>query len=254
MDCRPFRLIGASQQKALQDLLLPPVQAWAEAWFVDAVVDGLELHDELGAVLGEAESWHILGNAASVWIAYPRDSVISASRAGKLLATELGRGHGLSPLAEAVCRECIDDLTQAIFSTAQVQSSMSQIADSTQLHQGYGSGSVSIKIMGSIEQRIILSKDLVDGLLRDFQFAKPVLDSLVARHSALAHAVTRLELRLGEAELSLAEIAGMAVGDVIALNLNHRDPLQVTSANGAPLFLAHLGRQGEHKAVQVHSR
>ena len=55
---------------------------------------------------------------------------------------------------------------------------------------------------------------------------------------------------LGETKMLLSEIANLQVGDVIALDSNHDEPISV-KVGGKPRFRAKPGRKGEQSSVQL---
>jgi flagellar motor switch protein FliM len=74
---------------------------------------------------------------------------------------------------------------------------------------------------------------------------------LQPRTAAIGNGTVQLEITLGDAELSLAELASIAVGDVISLDASPRDPISVRTSDGQAAFHAYLGRNTERKVIQV---
>jgi len=62
---------------------------------------------------------------------------------------------------------------------------------------------------------------------------------------------TRATLVLGQAELSMADIAGLQPGDVLVLNTALSDLAEVQIAGSTAVLHAHLGRRGEQRAAQL---
>jgi len=72
--------------------------------------------------------------------------------------------------------------------------------------------------------------------------------------TAFAALPLQLEVVLGQAELSVVELAGLQRGDVVLLDASLHDPLPVSIA-GAPAALhAWLGRAGQRRAVEFTQR
>lgn len=253
MDYRPFRFVGSSDRTAIENALVPRIKEWGMAWLNEEIVTPVAIRDEIGARLDALADWFILGDAPDKWVAWEINRALSPDFASVLLATELEQGAPLTPLVEAVCQDCLSDLVQRCFSLANIETTPRQLPKEALLHHGFGSGAVTLLLQGQRwKQRLILSGAVVDGLVLPHRAVLPVAgEALTPRQSAIGNTKAAVELSLGEAELSLAEIVGMRVGDVIALNLHHSEPLTVATTGGKHLFRGHLGRQADNKAIQA---
>lgn len=74
---------------------------------------------------------------------------------------------------------------------------------------------------------------------------------LAFRDKAISNGRVRLEVVLGEASFPLGELAGLAPGDVIALDVPIDHPVVLRVAGQAPVCHAHLGTRDDRKAIQL---
>ena len=80
--------------------------------------------------------------------------------------------------------------------------------------------------------------------------AGPAIDGR-DRDRALRGARAAVQLELGQAELTLADLLSLRTGDVVPLNRTMDEALILRSLPDGNTWPVHLGRQGEHLAVQI---
>ena len=68
---------------------------------------------------------------------------------------------------------------------------------------------------------------------------------------ALSHVSLSLPVEIGQAEVDVASLLTLALGDVIRLDSCIDKPINVRGPNGEALFGAHLGRQDKAVAIEV---
>jgi len=89
-----------------------------------------------------------------------------------------------------------------------------------------------------------------------FKSYAPAVTQAVAPKAAELDAALRtqaasLEVILGHTELSLADMMDLGPGDVLLLDRHIHEPLTLVATAGHAELPVHLGRQGEHFAVQL---
>lgn len=250
MSAKPYRLAGDSVRAAVTAALRPGIAQWARDWFASAPKSGIAIDAKLPADIDE--DWLVFGDD-DCWLALPAKSLLSRDFLRLLLSADIA-GNTPGALAEQVVQDCIADLAQRCLALANaLEPAAAAVRASVRtLHVGPGSGAVFATLQGDLPaQRLLLGGGLVAAL--SFEALPPAICDipLAPRRSGIADGVTQVEVSLGEAELSLAELAGIAVGDVLALDALSRDPLTVRTIDGNPVFSAHLGLAGEHKAIQI---
>jgi hypothetical protein len=247
MNVRPFRLVGESDRVALRSALRDSMSAWVQAWFSQAPQVNLEFDSQ--PETGIARGWLAVGELPDRWIAWRQDSALAKAMLRHLFPGT-GAGSSAGSLGDAVVRDCMADLAGSCLAAAGMPAN-SLNCDPTSLPVGYGSGSQFARLTGdSFDQALAFGGAVVEALAAASR-PIPAVGSLQARLSAIGAGKVRLEVTLGDAELSLAELASIAVGDVIALDSSPRDPLAVRTGDGQPAFHAHLGRNAERKVLQV---
>jgi hypothetical protein len=73
----------------------------------------------------------------------------------------------------------------------------------------------------------------------------------VLPETLFANLAATVRISAGSAKLSITEMAGLGVGDVIAFDHPLDDPLQVTTQEGAPLCGARALKEGEHLVLAM---
>jgi flagellar motor switch/type III secretory pathway protein FliN len=79
-------------------------------------------------------------------------------------------------------------------------------------------------------------------------------DALAKRRAAIRAASARVEVVLGDAEVELAQLTDLAVGDVVVLNQTLTSPAQLYSTNGTKVGAVQLGQVGTKLAVSMIGR
>lgn len=250
----PFRLLGESDLSAVRKVLQREAEAWSAVWFDAAPTPDFDVSDMADADTPSAGPWMIVGADPDAWVAWGLTGRPWRDFARLLLNAPVGPSASPSPLVESLLSECLLDLSARLFKAAgvgpQIHSPME--ASLATVRTGYGAGSVVGQLGGDLpRQAFALGGAVVAGLVGERPRAAPDTAALVARESAVTTGMTRLEVVLGQAELSLAELANVSAGDVIRLQSPFREPLTVNASDGRPLLRAHLGTRGHHKAIQV---
>lgn len=251
MTARPYRLLGASDRAAIQAALTEPLAAWGRTWLGEDSALRLELGADLPA--DQDADWQVQGAGPNLWLAWEQslwhDSVLSDAM------FPLGgddQGSAIpGPLTEAVLLACRTDLLQQIWTKVGETGAPAMKNGLHGVNLGPGSGCAFARIVGNgLELSLAFGGALLESLAAPQRPAvkKPALQP---RQAGLGVATLRLEVMLGDAEISLVELSSLSVGDVIALDSATRDPLSVHVVGGSRAFQAHLGRNAERKVVQV---
>lgn len=255
----PFRLLDAADLARLSEGVCPIVRAWAKEWGVSIEDKGVFASDDLSSVGDiDADDWLECSVHDELVIAV---AVPSNQRRGlleRLLGAPLPPVGELSPLMEALLNECMSDLLARLRAHTGVGDD-AQVVRKVALSPGcvaYGSGAAILRGMhDECLPLVLLAGDVVSRLTpRPSAVNKPAF-SLTRREQSIEPLMTGLEVVLGEAELTLGDVASIAAGDVIRLQTSFCDPVLVRSLNGDALFSAYLGAVPVgNKAIQIVSR
>lgn len=252
-DVRPIRFVGVSDQRELERALAKPVADWAKSWFATPPSLSLESRS-FSQVAANSEAWHVRGAMPDSWVAWHAGT--SMQTLLRYLFTDATDDHPKDGLGESVALECLSDLADRVLDTAGLRSSPAHVPAATRLPIADGSGSQCVRLVGGEafgEMLLGFGGNVVEILATPTRSTPPPR-TLQSRSSALGNSRVTLEVRLGEAELSVAELSTIAVGDVIALDALSHDPLVVRTIDGRVACHAYLGRIAERKIVQVSGR
>lgn len=242
MQARPFRLVGDSDRQAVETTLRANVEAWAGQWFAGS--EALGIASDVLPAGAECVDWLRFGTAPDRWLAVRLDR--SATRALlRRLVAGMGSGAPISPMGESLVRECVADLVGRCLSSVGLAASPAVEGLPTLEN---GGGELAFRIGG--EFSLLLAGGLVEAMTASSRPALPP-PGFASLRSAAGTAPIRIEVVLGDAELTLGDLAALAPGDVIRLDTRTSDPLAVRVDDGQTAFHAHLGRHAEHKVIQV---
>jgi len=252
----PFRLISDTDLSALRDAFRTEANGWATTWFATAPKVDFHSSDSFNRDRLASEKWMILGGDADTWVAWQLTGYPWQDYARLLLTTPVGSNASLTPLVKSLLHDCLLDLAQRLLSAAGLSNIPTSSAEASleTVRTDYGSGATLGYLCGDLpRQGIAIGGAVVGGLLgRRPQSANE--ETLVAREAAISNGKTQLEVILGQAEMTLAELANISPGDVIRLQSSFRKPLAVRTMDGQPLVRARLGTCGGHKAIQITER
>lgn len=249
---RPFRLLGQSTKVALLSALTPVIAAWHAEWFTrkNSGVTASELDDEMQS---KDERWMVFSGDPTHWVAWRLGDQLALLRF--LLNDNVGAGD--SELCETLYRECIRDLMVRLSAVTDFCLQSPPSFQTTQeLDTFPGSGIAIVSFSGDLaSQKLMLSGDFCTCICVKAHFPNESDDAgLVAGEKALQEHLTKIKVTLGEVELTLGELAELAIGDVITLDMAANDELPICLEDGNPILKAQLGRNGQYKSVVITSR
>lgn len=261
MAVRPFNVAGNRTLSRLHDLSTAALEEWIERWLPQAggvTVDCASADARAGEFVAESvPAWIAVSvrEGASIWIPdVVRETVHT-----------LVFGCGTSPLrlpeagpslASEASSQALVDMASLLMARAAVEqvSGLTLVKDRAPPHETfrYGSGAVAIRCRLNGEPiTMVLDGELVSEIVagdRPAPSPRPPLDNPVA---GLSNQAVELQGWIGEAEIDLATLQTIAVGDVIRLETKLDQTLQVRSFDGNSVCLGYLGTAGGHRAVEL---
>jgi|GEM_PF-918797 len=264
MQAQPFMLLSQASLAAVQSAVAAAAGAWARDWGVAPDALGVRAERAWEAARPKrqpASDWHLCAatGARAVWLAQPAE--LQAELQQLLFArdaTHGPQGGAEASLAPAAARRALLALQAALSAAALADGDAGGDAAPVPAEREWtrGQGAVQVSVtLGKQHCQLLLNQGAVAALAGQ---GKPGLPALAPVHyrRALAAAPVTLELRVGAAQVSLASLMSLAVGDVVKLDTKVDEPVRLASSAGVPLFAAYLGKVGDQVAVEaaiVHS-
>lgn len=247
-----FRLIAASGRAAVEETLKAVFNDWSKAWLGEEARFSYTVDSDNGTEPNE--EWLVVGNAPESWVAWN----LADNRGRELVSAMLKQSSGLSskptPLTIALRQEALLDLFRRIQPLSSHELAQQYQGEKRQLRTGYGSGVVHLQMSGTLGQQELLIGGAVAAALGALKPTRsPHAQTLVQRGQTLGRYVARVEVLAGQAEITVQDLSGIEVGDVIRLSAKSADALLVRSLTGngkQTVAKAYLGLQGDHKAIQ----
>lgn len=253
----PFRLHGNEDRAAVRTAIQKVQATWVSTWFASAPDGDVEFGFDSDPRPPNAEIWTVVKTDPENWMAWQTTARSGRDYARLLLNAPLGPRADITPLIERLLGECLVDLAIRVFDAAglgQVTEDPEQVALGA-LRIGYGSGAMFGVLGGGLPHLpFAIGGATAAGLIGRPQRTAANAGPIQPRESAIAGAVAKLEVILGQAELTLAELANVSIGDVIRLQSPFREPLTVKTCGGRPVVRARLGASRGRKAIQIIDR
>jgi hypothetical protein len=266
MHARAFDLIGASSLSAFRARLEAQLEGWCSDWGLGNM--GIEVSCarawEAAQALRPSAVVHASTTLAQRWFESDAGCARVAWHAGleKSLQHALfpGGPHPFSGGGEAVIANAAGEaaLASLVESLARVLTGAVELAVGGEWAEACSrpaSGALLVTVSGSIGPDPLRLSCLFDHAavraLRvppEFAYAAPARLSLTR---ALRNVGVRLPVMVGEAEVELANLTALAVGDVIRLDAPVDEPSTLQATDGASLLQVFLGRMGRDVAVEV---
>lgn len=251
MEFRPYRLIGESDRNSVVKAMSQPLDAWALTWFRHPPAASILVKDASLVDAHDNQRWLLFGEFPDRWIAWKQCDKV---REGMLLQL-FGADTGLLPsvLGEAVLNECIADFAERCITAAGMNISLvPRSVESSAIPRSHGCGTEFLSLIGNgSEQVFALGGALVEALAEPSRPLPSGDDIFHPLRATIGNGIIRLEVILGEAELSLSELITLTEGDVITLDHFLSQPLTIRTLDGKPAFHAFLGRNSSQKVIQV---
>lgn len=248
---RPYTLVPSSALAAIERAAREALSSWCQAWGAPADAFDVEAHRlEEAALPAPADEWHAL-HAAWCW---------KSSSLNEAVATAVGlpwpaaQAPGRS-ISTACCTEAVTELSAAMSSLLRDLRQLSGTATPSlpgpSCDPGAGHGLVLLCLKHGLTTFALVAHA---SSFKAVSQARPEATApLKAEDLALAlrAQTATLEVVLGHAEISLADMMDLGPGDVVLLDRHIHQALVMTSSDGKVELPVHLGRQGQHFAVQL---
>lgn len=246
MQAYPYRLVGASVKAEVRKTLHAVLDQWSREWFISLPAYEVRIDDVIPVDL----EWHARRGSSDDWVASAAKE--RAQRDFTQLLFGQAAGSTPSALLADVWHECVTDLMKRLQPADSGESMYLAASSLDGLHIGAGGGALYAGFEGGLPLHgLALGGAWVEQIGANVLPAPRADVTLTPRHMLLSKGSTRIELSLGKAELPLSELATIAVGDVLSLDISYKDPLPLRTIDGQALCKAYLGRMGQNKAIQI---
>lgn len=252
--CEPVVLLGASRRQRLVQLLRQAVEEWRQQWsggsHLAFEVDVAEaLCRKPAASVGRAFAFSAAaGEHRLLAISVPLEAQY------ELLGIPAPRSiiEGGGETASAVVAEALRALCSKLARSPGVNVTALAAEKVPSVWGQYGL-TVTVKTAG---ERVLLRARLFPELLVAMLPSQPVkaAEPLVSRRSAIGMEPVGVQAWLGEAEVSLGELANLQIGDVILLEANLSGAGHLALPDGRELAQIRLGSAAGSRAVSVVGR
>jgi flagellar motor switch/type III secretory pathway protein FliN len=271
MQARPFALVGASSLSAFRARLETQIEAWCSDWgFATA---GLEVSCarawEAPRATGRTSVIHAGATPTDRWFEgdagcaritcnpsmakslqhamFPGGAQAFSSGGTAAIATEGG---------EAVLESLVEAVVGLLTGATEVAEEVATTGEWFNACFRPGSGAVLTTVSGTVGSDTFTLSCLFDHPAVCTLRTPPAATVAAAPGKlsltrALRDVAVTLPVSVGEAEVDLASLSALTVGDVIRLDAPVQAPLKVWETGGAPLLEVFLGRVGSHVAVEV---
>lgn len=252
---RRFRPLKRVEMEALERALSSRVAGWASDWLSNAVVPSVGVQ-ALGpdSPAGERGTWlSIRGEAghACLWLS---ESAELALARGLMAPGALGLVEALHPVLAAVARSAAEALLRACVSHAAVCEAMTEDRppESTWFVRGLGNARICVTTE-EWSVTLIMDTDCVEGVMgqRPAPATRPRMPALVSRAVALKGGKVKLQVRLRESELTVADMKRLQIKDVIMFDHPIGSPLAVHVRGGTELGFCYLGQSRQRRAAKL---
>jgi len=233
MRVRPFKLINKTEFAFINARVQEILAGWTEKWLIDSEMNvATTAADKAKESMGSGKgNWWRVSASPECWIGiylpFQSLNLLSAALSGDRSAlTE----ESAPPLLSELVNKALFDLAEPVLNGLLGKQGQADI-----IHQGppeetwnWGSGAVLIDLgFGGGKFCLLLSPELTAKTLGKLVATQESTGDLISVVEALASQTAELDVWLGEAELELAVIQSISVGDVIRLEKKIGQPLHM---------------------------
>ena len=250
----PYKLYGQTELNVISDLIQKRIQKWMMEWSgqknsienIELIADeSLELDGFYSAEYELDGGNFCLSVDASLYLNFP----------GLILPTRSSVKHYQTSMTEKILNNVFLDLVSTFIKSADITSlektnlaenyfdsmSVSSISGDLIIKVGFAQGDMYLKLPYSALERLNTYKHKSN-------------ENSIRIHRRSECAITgnmALSVDVGGAEVDFGSVVGMQKGDVIRLDSKITDVMKVTTDDGDFICNAHLGKQGNNKAIKV---
>lgn len=255
--CEPIVLLGSSRRQQLTQVLLKTLRAWRQQW-------GSNSHASLVVDCGDSVTRRTALPGGRL-VAFGADGVdgpllmiaIPADVQHELLGVTTPRSplDGGGEIAGVVLKEALQALCVRMSEPVAAERPSVHAYQGDKLAHAWGRNACTVTVKTAAD-RVLLWARLSPQLLLAMLPA-PVSKSaepVESRRSAIGDEVVDVHAWLGSAEVTLADLTTLQVGDVILLEANVNGAGYLALSDGRQLGAIRLGRVAEQRAVTVLSK
>lgn len=256
MDTYPYRLINKSELALIEDVFAPVFSAWEMEWGFEgkaklnagtyaSLMDSPTMSDYLGV-------WLQAENNDGSWLAVKMDQM--DVRGAFLLTTDcsfdcINKSSIISDISRSMLSRLLLHLFMLSTGEPGPVSEDRLIAVLPEYISRPGAGAVWLNYqLGTSAIDLVLSPEIVAGLLEQSTERTVVQEPLTTRTLAIKNEIVSLEVLLGSAEITLGDIGSISVGDVLRINTKVGDKLDVV-LSGRKISQCQLGYCNQYKAA-----
>jgi hypothetical protein len=253
----PFVLLGDKHCATLRLLLMQCVSTWWSGWKNSTDVIEVELRDDAAA----AELKHVRTSGDYVLARDASGKSLVAVRASSEFMGALSGIPAMSSFAAAgemaqqLRIEVLKSLCAAVLTRAKASDAVVDVLPPTQRVPATARGSRSVCANVSLgTTKGVVTLVLMPALVELFGLHRTAMlpqDGLSRRHAAIREECVRVEAVLGSVEVTLLDLANLAVGDVIVLDQPLGQAGHLATPDGACITKIVLGRTGAQRAVSM---
>lgn len=250
MTTRPYRLHGASGRRRIEQRIETALARWSQKWWAGVPTFRVEAEVATDDVRFGAAT-PLCRAAPAGWVGWLDWCAVERGLAAALFpGWDSAVADPPGEMTAMVLRQAgiavLEEITGA-FPEGAVEAGWPEPLD-----LGPGSGAVRVRLPDLNDVSLLLSGDLLEAWRkaeeRQAQQAPALAGTLI---EAVSSRQVCLTAYLGSAELSLAELATMAPGDVIQLDSARTAPIELRNTGGRTVCKGYLGARDEWRALRI---
>lgn len=248
MNVSRFRLYGDSEIEHVRQHLQSVVREWADEWLATSAVQvdvSRDFSPSAGSAdcrrVGPAEDFTLALCCPQSWVSRIKP-LLTGMAPDESVASDIG-----SALAETLLATLLDRLA----GDSDVAATPQNVPSIDVEGPGRGCLAANVTLGVGVSLELVLGRPLLEHWTEGAAFEPGQSAPLVSVREGLEAESVAVELVVGVAELSLAELQSLSVGDVLRLDRGIKDPLMVMFDGGQGVCGAHLGAVRGRRAVQL---
>ena len=261
MAVREFKLFNHSETTLLSNWLESAIAGWKNSWFGGSAIDTSFLLMSVDDMeISSCGNDCLIGHCDQIeecWAGLCLRNSITKVVTGTI-AADMGDNDTIasqtqltSHLGEEALFSLLEELAAYALNETQVRLTFAEeLPGSESFYKGNGAVCVELTIADETAV-LILSPGLVSRCLQRLPERVASEAQYVPMDASLGSQTVSLQAWVGAAELDIAELQDMAVGDVIRLDTEIEQPMSVTLGGDYTICYGHLGSNESHRALQL---
>ena len=259
---KPYKLINQSEVSILTSTLSSICSEWTNDWLIEPnqlICEEIIINEALERCtnLHGEKSGYRISNAGNEWIEiYPNavfnNAIVIAMAGGDAISST----EDITSLTEELIKTALLGLSKRILRSDDIKEPDGSLViaqakpDAINWQKGVGTA-LAVLQLGDGEAYLLISPKVINRFCHDVALATQESRPLCTITQAIRRQTVGIQAWLGNAQLEIADLKVLSVGDIIRIDKKLNEPMELVNVDGQHLGVGYLGQSNGNKVIQL---